>query len=348
MIVMTLKTTLQDLKISTIGSIQTSGSLTDLDALKTQVLGKKGQLTHVLKEVGALPPEERPAIGVVVNQLKTELEAAFQDRAQALKSAELDRQLSGEKIDVTLPGIGTHAGALHPLEQTQRRLLSLFSQLGFSVADGPEIEDEFHNFEALNIPAHHPARDMHDTFYLSPHSLLRTHTSPVQIRTMKAGKPPIRIVVPGKVYRCDADMSHSPIFHQIEGLYVNQHVSFSDLKGTLEYFLKSVFGSQKRIRFRPSFFPFTEPSCEVDVEFSVMSSKGGTAVKESRWMEILGAGLVHPNVFRAVGYDLAEVSGYAFGVGIERVTMLLYGIEDIRLFYENDLRFLSQFKVLYS
>ncbi len=308
-----------------------------LAQLRVRYLGRKGLLSARLKSLGELPRERRPAAGRVVNAAKRRLEDAFAARESELAAA-ASQHAADDEIDVSLPGRGRDCGALHPVTLTLRRIRRFFLHAGFEVAEGPEIEDDFHNFEALNIPPQHPARAMHDTFYLEDGRLLRTHTSPVQIRVMKERPPPLRIIAPGRVYRCDSDITHSPMFHQVEGLAVDENTSFAELKRVVEAFLRSFFDDRRlRIRFRPSYFPFTEPSAEVDIR-----DHGG------RWLEVMGCGMVHPNVLRAVGCDHARWSGYAFGLGIERLAMLRHGIGDLRLFFENDLRFLEQFKCAQS
>ncbi len=305
-----------------------------LEQLRVRYLGRKGLLTERLKSLGELPPAQRPAIGRLVNEAKQQLEDAFAARKRELAAAALAQRLSGEQVDVSLPGRGQDCGALHPVTLTLRRVRRFFLRAGFEVAEGPEIEDDFHNFEALNIPPHHPARAMHDTFYLADGRLLRTHTSPVQIRALKKQSPPLRIIAPGRVYRCDSDMTHSPMFHQVEGLAVDETASFADLKHIVETFLRSFFDDEQlHIRFRPSYFPFTEPSAEVDIRD-----------QHGKWLEVMGCGMVHPNVLRAVGCDSERWSGYAFGLGIERLAMLRHGIGDLRLLFENDARFLEQFR----
>ena len=315
-----------------------------LEQLRVHYLGKKGVLTEQLKQLGSLPPEERPRVGQWVNDAKSALQADLNTRRDALDSAQRAAQLASEILDVTLPGRGLHLGGAHPISRTLRRLEMLFLSLGFETADGPEIEDDFHNFEALNMPASHPARAMHDTFYFDARTLLRTHTSTVQIRYMQANKPPLRIIAPGRAYRCDSDITHTPMFHQIEGLMVDENVSFADLKGLLSDFLERFFEKSLRVRFRPSFFPFTEPSAEVDIECAMCSGGGCRVCKHTGWLEVLGCGMVHPEVFRHVGIDSERYTGFAFGIGVERLAMLRYGVNDLRLFYENDLRFLQQFK----
>ena len=304
-----------------------------LEELRVQYLGKKGFFTEQMKTLGRLSAEERPAAGALINQAKEQVQNALNARRDAFQAAELNQKLAAETIDVTLPGRRQENGGLHPVTRTIERIERLFGELGFSVATGPEIEDDFHNFDALNIPAHHSALSDHDTFFFNPSLMLRTHTSGVQIRTMEQQQPPIRIIAPGRVYRNDYDMTHTPMFHQVEGLLVDEKVSFTELKGILHDFLRNYFEEDLTIRFRPSYFPFTEPSAEVDV-------RG----KNGRWLEVLGCGMVHPSVLRSVGIDPEKYSGFAFGMGVERLTMLRYGVNDLRSFFENDLRYLKQFK----
>ncbi|MDH1898218.1 phenylalanine--tRNA ligase subunit alpha [Aeromonas caviae] len=304
-----------------------------LDEIRVKYLGKKGFFTEQMKGLGALSAEERPAAGAVINQAKQQVQDALNARREALEVAVLNQKLAAETIDVSLPGRRIENGGLHPVTRTIERIERLFGDMGFKVARGPEIEDGFHNFDALNIPAHHPVRTDHDTFYFNPDLMLRTHTSGVQIRTMEHQQPPIRIIAPGRVYRNDYDMTHTPMFHQVEGLLVDEHASFTELKGILHDFLRNYFEEDLTIRFRPSYFPFTEPSAEVDV-----------MGKNGKWLEVLGCGMVHPNVLRSVGIDPEKYSGFAFGMGVERLTMLRYGVNDLRAFFENDLRFLKQFK----
>jgi phenylalanyl-tRNA synthetase alpha chain len=320
-----------------------AASSSELEAVRIKYLGRSGALTQILKSLGTLPAEERPLVGAAANEAKRDLEALLDVRLGEMLEAERRRQRERARPDLTLPGRRPPRGTLHPLTRVREEIVSVFMGLGFSVAEGPQIETDFYNFEALNIPRDHPARDMQDTFYLSPETLLRTHTSPVQIRTMRAQKPPVRIIVPGVVYRRDADITHSPMFHQVEGLAVDTNVTMADLKGTLELFARELFGPRSKIRFRPSFFPFTEPSAEVDVLCFLCGGDGCRVCKQSGWLEILGSGMVHPHVLRNVGYDPEAVTGWAFGMGIERIAMLKYGVDDIRLFFENDLRFLRQF-----
>jgi len=323
--------------------IMAATSLADLDELRVHYLGKSGLLTAQLKQLGKLPKEQRPQAGQAINQAKRQLQEQVEQRRQSLEQQALQQRLSAERIDVTLPGRGQGRGGLHPVTRTLQRIERLFANAGFTVEEGPEIEDDYHNFEALNIPAHHPARAMHDTFYFDAHMLLRTHTSPVQIRTMERDQPPLKVIAPGRVYRCDSDLTHTPMFHQVEGLLVDRDVSFADLKGVIYDFLQSFFERDLKLRFRPSYFPFTEPSAEVDIECVMCSGDGCRVCGHTGWLEVLGCGMVHPEVFRHVGIDSEEYTGYAFGMGVERLTMLRYGVNDLRLFFENDLRFLQQF-----
>jgi len=327
-----------------------------VEELRVRYLGKKGELSAVLGGMGKLAPDERRALGEVANAVKAELEGLLAEAAQRAEDAKLEAEIRGAKIDVTLPGRGRAPGKRHPVSQTLEDIVRTFSRLGFEVASGPEIELDFFNFEALNFPTDHPARDMQDTFWVEPawlgsegldHPgnpvLLRTHTSPVQIRSMRAQKPPLRIVMPGRVFRKDSDITHTPQFHQVEGLMVDKNVTFAELKGTLDAFVKAFFGADTKTRFRPSFFPFTEPSAEVDISCVLCAGKGCRVCKTTGWLEILGSGMVHPNVFTSAGYDPKEVTGFAFGMGVERVAMLRHGIDDLRMMFENDVRFLEQF-----
>ena len=312
-------------------------------SIKACYLGKKGEITSILKEMGSLPPLERPAFGQLVNLVKDSLEKAVEERLIFLRKRATEEALKGEKVDVTLPGRRMPVGKRHPLTQVMDDVVGVFTRIGYSVADGPEIETDYYNFEALNIPKDHPARDMQDTFYISEDNVLRTHTSPVQIRTMERQAPPVRIIAPGSVYRCDSDVTHSPMFHQVEGLMVDKGISFGDLKGTLKIFVREMFGEDISIRFRPSFFPFTEPSAEVDIQCVMCKGKGCRVCSGSGWLEIMGCGMVDPAVLGFVNYDPEVYTGFAFGMGIERIAMLKYKINDIRLFFENDVRFLNQF-----
>lgn len=323
--------------------VTAASTISEVDSCRVRLLGKKGTLTALLSGMKDLTAEDRPLAGKAVNELKAKLQKCIDERAEEISLREEARRLQDEKVDITLPGRRRPAGRLHPITQTFQRIQEIFIGLGFRIAEGPEVEEDYYNFEALNIPRDHPARDMQDTFYITDDILLRTHTSPVQIRTMKNQLPPIRIIAPGKVYRCDADVSHTPMFHQVEGLMVDRRVTFGDLKGVLGFFLHQIFGKNIGIRFRPSFFPFTEPSAEVDIACVMCKGKGCRVCKQTGWLEIMGAGMVDPEVFRMVGYDPHEVTGFAFGMGVERIAMLRYRIDDIRLFFENDLRFLAQF-----
>ncbi|HMW28985.1 phenylalanine--tRNA ligase subunit alpha [Plasticicumulans sp.] len=336
--------TLQTIVLAAETAVAAAADLAALDQVRVHYLGKKGVLTEQLKTLGTLAPEARREAGAAINVAKDAVQAALEARRQALETEALHRRLAAERVDVTLPGRGVQAGGLHPITRTLRRIEELFRQVGFSVAEGPEIEDDFHNFEALNIPAHHPARAMHDTFYFDASTVLRTHTSPVQIRTMRACEPPIRIIAPGRVYRCDSDLTHSPMFHQVEGLFVDEDVSFADLKGVLYDFLRAFFERDLDVRFRPSYFPFTEPSAEVDIQCVICGGSGCRVCKHTGWLEVLGSGMVHPAVFGKVGIDPERYTGYAFGMGVERLAMLRYGVNDLRLFFDNDLRFLGQFR----
>ena len=327
-------------------AIERADSSADLEALRVRYLGRQGTLTMLLRSLGTLPPEERPLVGAAANEAKRALEALLEARLTATAERERARAREQNRLDLTLPGRRPPQGAIHPLTRVHDEIVAIFVGLGFSVAEGPEIETDFYNFEALNIPRDHPARDMQDTFYVSDATLLRTHTSPVQIRALRAagGALPVKTITPGRVYRRDvADASHSPVFHQVEGLAVDHHITMADLKGTLELFAREMFGPRSAIRFRPSFFPFTEPSAEVDVRCFLCAGAGCRACKQSGWLEILGSGMVHPQVLRNGGYDPEDVTGWAFGMGIERIAMLKYGVDDLRLFFDNDLRFLKQF-----
>jgi phenylalanyl-tRNA synthetase alpha chain len=315
-----------------------------LDAVRVRYLGKKGSLTQQLKQLGGLPANERPAAGQAINAVKQKVQQAIEARRDYLQAAMLDDQLKKLAIDITLPGRGQAPGGLHPVTRTMNRIERLFAPLGFTVEEGPEIEDEYHNFEALNIPVHHPARAMHDTFYVDAQTLLRTHTSPVQVRVMRERKPPLRIIAPGRVYRCDSDLTHTPMFHQVEGLLVDERVSFANLKWILNEFLRLFFEQDNlAVRFRPSYFPFTEPSAEVDIQCVMCAGRGCRVCGQSGWLEVLGCGMVHPKVFEHAGIDNDRYTGFAFGMGVERLAMLRYGVNDLRLFFENDINFLIQF-----
>ncbi len=323
--------------------IAEAGELQALDQVRVHFLGKKGLLTEQMKSLGKLEPEQRREAGQAINQAKGQVQQAIEARKQELESAELNARLAAESVDITLPGRGMESGGLHPVTRTLERIEELFAQLGFEVAEGPEIEDDYHNFEALNIPESHPARAMHDTFYFDPHTVLRTHTSPVQIRTMESSEPPLRVIAPGRVYRCDSDLTHTPMFHQVEGLLVDEKVSFAELKGILDDFLRNFFERELKVRFRPSYFPFTEPSAEADIQCVMCGGDGCRVCSHTGWLEVLGCGMVHPQVFKQAGVDTERYSGFAFGMGVERLAMLRYGVNDLRLFFENDLRFLRQF-----
>lgn len=325
-------TDLDDIARVALDAVRDAADLAALDAVRVRYLGKKGELTTRLKELGSLPADERRAAGQRINAVRDALVAALQERHAALEAQVLDASLAASRLDVTLPGRGQQPGGLHPVTVSLDRIEAIFRAAGFAVHEGPEVETDFYNFTALNIPADHPARAMHDTFYLDGGTLLRTHTSPVQIRALQAGGAPIRLIAPGRVYRCDSDLTHTPMFHQVEGLVVDRGVSFANLKATVHDFLGAFFESPVEVRFRPSFFPFTEPSAEVDIRAS-----------SGRWLEVMGCGVVHPKVLENVGVDPEEFTGYAFGMGVERLTMLRYDVRDLRLFFENDLRFLRQF-----
>lgn len=336
---------LKKIKQQALEAMEESKSIDNLNEMKVRFLGKKGELTQILKGMGALSEEERPVIGQLANEVRDEINTRLEQKMTELKTAIQEAKLASETLDVTLPGRALAQGSKHPLTMVIDEAKQIFLGLGFEVAEGPEIESDYYNFEALNLPKDHPARDMQDTFYINPEIVLRTHTSPVQVRTMEAkqGALPVKIVCPGKVYRKDDDATHSPMFHQIEGLAVDRHITMSDLKGVLLAFTQQMFGKDVKIRLRPSYFPFTEPSTEVDISCVMCGGTGCRVCSQTGWLEILGAGMVHPNVLRAGGYDPQKVSGFAFGAGIERMAMLKYGINDLRLMYENDVRFLRQF-----
>ncbi|RPJ76869.1 MAG: phenylalanine--tRNA ligase subunit alpha [Desulfobacteraceae bacterium] len=318
----------------------TAGDRRKIEALGLKYLGRKGVMTQLLRSIASLAPEARPAAGLRANETKQRLSAVLD---AALRAAERSERSRAERIDVSLPGRTPLCGSLHPITQISREICDIFERMGYDIVEGPEVEMDYYNFEALNIPKNHPARDMQDTFFVSDEVVLRTHTSPLQIRTMEKQPPPVRVIAPGKVFRCDSDQTHTPMFHQVEGLLVDEHVSFGDLKGTLTAFVHQMFDDRTRLRFRPSFFPFTEPSAEVDILCVICRGAGCRVCKQTGWLEILGSGMVHPAVFENVGYDTGRYTGFAFGMGVERVAMLKYGIDDLRKFFENDLRFLSQF-----
>jgi len=317
--------------------------LNQLDQVRVQYFGKKGQFTEQMKQLGKLDPEQRRSVGQVINQAKDQLQTQLEHKKTALENAALAARLASERVDITLPGRGQVIAGLHPVTTTLRRVSKIFTSVGFTVVEGPEIEDDYHNFEALNIPAHHPARAMHDTFYIDAHTVLRTHTSPVQIRVMESETPPLKVIAPGRVYRCDSDITHTPMFHQVEGFLVDTDVSFADLKGVVYQFLRAFFEKDIQVRFRPSYFPFTEPSAEVDIECVMCNGEGCRVCSQTGWLEVMGCGMIHPEVFKSVNIDSERYTGFAFGMGVERLAMLRYGINDLRLFFENDLKFLEQF-----
>jgi phenylalanyl-tRNA synthetase alpha chain len=334
---------LQGLVNEALAAVAAAGDMQALELVRVEFLGKKSRITELSKGMGALGDAERKAFGALLNEAREAVNGALSLSRETMQAEALAKQLARESIDVTLPGRGQPVGGLHPVTKVMDRIEGFFTRIGFSVATGPEVEDDFHNFEALNIPSHHPARAMHDTFYFDANRLLRTHTSPVQIRTMEQQKPPIRIVCPGRVYRCDSDLTHSPMFHQMEGLLIDENVSFSDLKGLIEDFLRVFFEKELEVRFRPSYFPFTEPSAEVDIQCVICSGHGCRVCKQTGWLEVLGCGMVHPKVLENCGIDPEKYTGFAFGMGMERFAMLRYGVNDLRLFFDNDLRFLQQF-----
>jgi phenylalanyl-tRNA synthetase alpha chain len=338
-----MKERLEEIKIEAEKELKGASDEVSLQNVKAKFLGRKGVITEFLKRMPEVPEAERPEMGRLINEAKRSIEDFFDRRFEEIKEEKKNLVLLKERVDITLPGRGICLGGEHPVTQVMEEIISIFERMGFDVAEGPEVELDYYNFEALNIPKDHPARDMQDTFYISDEVVLRTHTSPVQIRVMEKQKPPVKIIAPGKVYRCDSDISHTPMFHQIEGLLVDEHITFGDLKGVLIEFARLTFGSNTGVRFRPSFFPFTEPSAEVDIECVICGGKGCRVCKNSGWLEILGCGMVDPEVFKSVGYDPERYTGFAFGMGIERITMLKFGINDIRLFFENDIRFLRQF-----
>ena len=338
-----MKEILEKIKEKALEELKGLEDLSALKQFKVKFLGKKGEVTQLLKRMRELSPEERPIFGKLVNELKELLEGMIEEKEKELRELEKRKRLERERVDITLPGRRPNIGVKHPITRAMDEIVEVFVGMGFQVAEGPEIEEDYYNFEALNIPPDHPARDMQDTFYITDRLLLRTHTSPVQIRVMKKYPLPIRIIAPGRVYRRDFDVSHTPMFHQVEGLLVDERVSFAELKGTLSEFAKRIFGESTRVRFRPSFFPFTEPSAEMDIECVICKGSGCRVCKGTGWLEILGCGMVDPEVFKSVEYDPEKISGYAFGLGVERIAMLKYGVDDIRLFFENDLRFLWQF-----
>ena len=334
---------LDQLSAAARAAIAGCADLAALEEIKVEYFGKKGAITALLKSLGTLAPDARREAGARINAVRDELTGLVNARQSALEAEALERKLAAGRVDVTQPGRGQQPGGLHPITRTRRRIEAIFRNAGFGIEDGPEVEDDWHNFEALNIPANHPARAMHDTFYFPDGRLLRTHTSPVQVRAMMRDQPPLRMIMPGRVYRCDSDMTHTPMFHQVEGLVIDEGVSFAHLKSVLHHFMERYFERRLGIRFRPSYFPFTEPSAEVDIECVFCSGKGCRVCKQTGWLEVAGCGMVHPNVLRNVGIDPERWTGYAFGMGIERLTMLRYNVNDIRMYFENDLRFLRQF-----
>jgi len=339
-----MKEQLKQISLTAKDAVAAAENEAQIEALRVQYLGKKGELTAILKQMGGLSPEERPIMGQLVNQAKQELEELISEKKSVLAAKAQEEQLKAETIDITMPAKELKPGKLHPLNTVLDDMINIFQSMGFDVVDGPEVETDYYNFECLNVPADHPARDMQDTFYLAENLLLRTQTSAAQIRTMETRKPPIRVICPGRVFRADeVDATHSPIFHQIEGLVVDKGITMCDLKGVLEEFAHEIYGSDTKVKFRPSFFPFTEPSVEVDVTCSECGGKGCRVCKGSGWIEILGAGMVHPNVLKSCGIDPEEYSGFAFGIGLDRLTTTRYKISDIRLLFENDKRFLDQF-----
>jgi len=342
---MSVTAQIEEKGLSALKQIEESQNLEQLDAIRVSVLGKKGSLSEALKQLGQVPPEERPKMGALANEWKAKIEASIEVKKIELESKQIETDLIKTKIDVTLPSRKIHTGSLHPITQTIRKISETLGRLGFDVTTGPEVETDFMNFEAVNIPKDHPARDMQDTFFLGPGVVLRSQTSPVQMRTMRDQEWPVRILCPGAVYRCDSDATHSPMFHQIEGLWVDQKVSMSDLKGVLDFFAKELFGSHVKIRLRPSYFPFVEPGAEVDVTCAICAGKNPKCpvCKGTGWLEILGAGMVHPRLFELAGYQPNEISGFAFGMGVERIAMLLHDIPDLRLMFQGDQRFLKQF-----
>ncbi len=336
---------IQKIKEETFKALDALATMDELQELKVKVMGKKGTLTSLLKQMGSLSPEERPQAGQIINELRNELEAAWASKGEEMEKQELAKRLEQERLDISLPGFAMPKGHQHPLSKVIEEIEDIFLGMGFTIAEGPEIETDYYNFEALNLPKDHPARDMQDSFFITEEFLLRTQTSPVQVRTMEKMKPqlPVKIIAPGKVFRNDDDATHSPMFHQVEGLLVDKGITMADLKGILLYFSRQMFGVTREIRLRPSFFPFTEPSAEVDVSCMICGGSGCRLCKNSGWIEILGSGMVHPRVLEMGGYNPKEVTGFAFGMGVERIAMLKYGIEDMRLLFDNDIRFLDQF-----
>lgn len=340
-----IKEQIEAIKAAVEEQVSKSQAVQDVQDIRVKYLGKKGELTAVMKELGKLSKEDRPKVGQVVNSAREMIEKTLQEKMDELKANALQAKIDSEKIDITLPGRKPAIGHMHPLHLTRLEMEAAFLKMGFSIEEGPEIEDDYYNFQCLNFPDDHPARDMQDSMYITDKILLRTHTSPIESRTLQAHKPnePFKIIAPGKVYRWDYDATHSPVFHQMEGMIVDKNIRFSDLKGMLEFFLREIFGPKTKVRFRASYFPFTEPSAEVDISCVMCGGKGCRVCSHTGWLEILGCGMTHPNVLRQNGYDPDQVSAFAFGMGIERIAMLKYGIDDLRLFYEDDMRFLNQF-----
>ncbi|MGY6278017.1 phenylalanine--tRNA ligase subunit alpha [Methylomonas sp. MgM2] len=339
-----MSASIEEILTQALQALAAAKDLTELDQARVHYLGKKGLFTQQMKALGSMDPEQRKSAGQVINSAKDRFQAELEGRKTELEAAALQARLAAECVDVTLPGRGQAIAGLHPVTVTMRRIAKIFSEAGFKIAEGPEIEDDYHNFGALNIPEHHPARAMHDTFYFDAHTVLRTHTSPVQIRVMESQEPPLKVIAPGRVYRCDSDMTHSPMFHQVEGFLVDTDVSFGDLKGVIFEFLRAFFEKDVDVRFRPSYFPFTEPSAEFDVSCVMCDGQGCRVCKQTGWLEVGGCGMIHPEVFKSVGIDQERYSGFAFGTGVERLAMMRYGINDLRMFFENDLKFLQQFR----
>ena len=338
-----MSTSLDEILAQALQELASAADLIQLDAVRVHYLGKKGVFTAHMKTLGSLEPEQRREQGQIINQAKDNFQAQLDNKKDQLEQAALSARLTSERIDVTLAGRGQTVAGLHPVTTTLRRISKIFASVGFKVVEGPEIEDDYHNFAALNIPEHHPARAMHDTFYFDAHRVLRTHTSPVQIRVMESETPPLKVIAPGRVYRCDSDITHTPMFHQVEGFLVDTDVSFADLKGVIYEFLQAFFEKDCQVRFRPSYFPFTEPSAEVDIECVMCDGEGCRVCSHTGWLEVMGCGMIHPEVFKSVNIDSEAYSGFAFGMGVERLAMLRYGINDLRLFFENDAKFLQQF-----
>jgi len=335
-----LNKSIEQIQDDALSEIESAGDIEQVKAVIVRYIGRKGLITQYLRDISTLPAEQRPEAGKKANQVKKAIEAAAE---KAFSKLAADAKDAADAIDVSLPGRTSPKGSIHPVTRITRRICQIFERMGFDIAEGPEVETDYYNFEALNIPKNHPARDMQDTFYISENIVLRTHTSPIQVRFMEAHEPPVRIIAPGKVYRCDSDLTHTPMFHQVEGLLVDEIVSFGDLKGLLTLFVQQMFDEKTDLRFRPSFFPFTEPSAEVDIQCVICRGEGCKVCSNTGWLEVLGCGMVHPAVFENVGYDTAKYSGFAFGMGVERIAMLKYGINDLRMFFESDIRFLRQF-----